>query len=228
MARPTGCAHSYAGARSVFCGMVRTVERKRSDRLHQAIQKRIAGGCQVHITQQRRADTTARLTDTTRAAPPSHEEVLQKLETLFIEREDVGRASASALHRARSCPRPEFWGAFGISAPMRRALAADQIPRGCSRLGCHFWFRPCKKQNNLCIRLRCSLCARAWVPGPTSADPTENSEEARPWNLPESGDFGLCCYVCQQKHLQGSLFSISCLARDPGPCPDRKLTPLRG
>ena len=60
-------------------GMVWTAERKREDRLQKAIQKRTAGGRQVYNTQQRKADTTARLTDTTRTTPPNHEEVLQRL-----------------------------------------------------------------------------------------------------------------------------------------------------
>ena len=73
--------------------MVWTAEQKRQDRLQKAIQKRIAGGCQVYITQQRRAATRTRLTDTTRVAPPSHEEVLERLETLSMEREDVRPAA---------------------------------------------------------------------------------------------------------------------------------------
>ncbi len=104
--------------------MAWTAEQKRQDRLQKAIQKRIAGGRQVYITQQRRADTTTRLTDTTRVAPPSHEEVLERLETLSMEREDVRPAApepppfvvGDLVHI-----RPEFWGAFGIDVPMRRA-----------------------------------------------------------------------------------------------------------
>jgi hypothetical protein len=104
-------------------GMVWTAERKRQDRLQKAIQKRTAGGRQVYNTQQRKADTTARLTDTTRTTPPNHEEVLQRLEILCMEREDVRPAEPAPprfvigdlVHI-----RPEFWGAFGIGVPMRR------------------------------------------------------------------------------------------------------------
>ena len=105
-------------------GMVWTAERKRQDRLQKAIQKRTAGGRQVYNTQQRKADTTARLTETTRTTPPNHEEVLQRLEILCMEREDVRPAEPAPprfvigdfVHI-----RPEFWGAFGIGVPMRRA-----------------------------------------------------------------------------------------------------------
>ena len=144
-------------------GMVWTPEQKRQDRLQKAIRKRTAGGRQVHNTQQRRADTTARLTDTTRTAPPNHEEVLQRLEILCMEREDVRPAEPAPprfvigdfVHI-----RPEFWGAFGIGVPMRRALAAKQIPRGCSRLGRRFLFRPCKRQDHFRIHPQCSFDAR--------------------------------------------------------------------
>ena len=82
----------------------------------------IAGGRPANAAQQRR-DTTARLTDTTRTTPPNHEEVLQRLETLSMEREDVRPAepapppfvAGDLVHI-----RPEFWGAFGIGVPMRR------------------------------------------------------------------------------------------------------------
>ncbi len=114
-------------------GMVWTAEQKRQNRLQKAIQKRIAGGRQVCITQQRRADTTVRLTDSTRATPPNHKEVLQRLEILSMEREDVRSAEPAPppfvvgdlVHI-----RPEFTSAFGIGVSMRRArLQLIKYPR---------------------------------------------------------------------------------------------------
>ena len=105
-------------------GMVWTAEQKRQDRLQKAIQKRTAGGRQVYNTQQRKADTTARLTDTTRTTPPNHEEVLQRLETLSMEREDVRPAEPAPppfVEGDLVHIRPEFRSAFGIGVSMRRA-----------------------------------------------------------------------------------------------------------
>ena len=108
-----------------LCGMVWTAEQKRQNRLQKAIQKRIAGGRRVYITQQRGADTTTWLTDSTRATPPNHESVLQRLETLSMELEDVWPAEPAPppfVVGDLAHIRPGFTSAFGIGVSMRRAL----------------------------------------------------------------------------------------------------------
>ena len=92
--------------------------------LQEAIQKSIAGGRQAYATERRRADTAARLTCTMRRVPHNHEEVPERVATFLMEGEDVRPAEPAPprfvigdfVHI-----RPEFWGAFGIGVPMRRA-----------------------------------------------------------------------------------------------------------
>ncbi len=75
--------------------MVWTAEQKRQDRLQEAIGKKFAGGCQAYATEERKADTIARLAGTTRATPPSHMKVSEGFGTLPMERQD-GRTAEPA------------------------------------------------------------------------------------------------------------------------------------
>ena len=107
--------------------MAWTAEQKRQDRLQEAIGKKFAGGCQAYATEERKADTIARLAGTTRVTPPSHEKVSEGFGTLPMEPQD-GRTAEPApppfvagdlVHI-----RPEFRGAFGIDVPMRARVCS--------------------------------------------------------------------------------------------------------
>ena len=90
----------------------------------------IAGGHQACLTRKQRAGTTARLMGTMREALPSHEEAIEKFETLSMEGGDVRpvgpatpRFVAGDLAHIRS----------GILGHALSAPAADQVPQGVVR-----------------------------------------------------------------------------------------------
>ncbi len=124
----------------------------------------IAGGHQACLTRKRRAGTTARLMGTMREALPSHEEAVEKFETLSMEGGDVRPAGpatprfvAGDLAHIRS----------GILRHALSAPAADQVPRGSYARTAFSALAMQKARPLLRSCPRQFWCAHeAWAPGP--------------------------------------------------------------